>query len=40
MTLKFMLSLCQIQKVWEMPKNPINAYKDKGFKDWSDFMGK
>ena len=24
----------------KMPKNPINAYKGKGFKDWNDFIGK
>jgi predicted helicase len=24
----------------KMPKNPINAYKGKGFKDWIDFIGK
>jgi len=31
----------QIRKEYpKMPKNPINAYRGKGFKDWNDFIGK
>ena len=38
---QWMKQIDQIRKKYpKMPKNPINAYKGKGFKNWSDFIGK